>query len=79
MLDDVQIGYFDSSVEKLVFFRQEGTKKEKHILQDGVHALNYHYFAMQERMSSLTQSFNLTTGIHVYQRIAGCEIMNNSP
>ncbi|XP_062322164.1 hereditary hemochromatosis protein homolog [Osmerus eperlanus] len=77
MLDDVQVGYFDSNINKLVQSRHTANTIRNDIAQEGVYVLNNMYISMKRRLSIVKQRFNLTTGVHVQQRKAGCEMLDD--
>ncbi|XP_053183723.1 hereditary hemochromatosis protein homolog [Scomber japonicus] len=75
MLDDIQVGYFDSVTGR---FRENGEEGAE--LDLGQQA----GYIQQEMLSSMTyqleqfkQRFNLTAGVHVQQRLTGCEVLQD--
>ncbi|XP_036389697.1 major histocompatibility complex class I-related gene protein-like [Megalops cyprinoides] len=81
MLDDVQVQYYDS-INKVVSRRQQSWEDEG----DDVDArLDHHsimvdlYHSMKRRSQLLKLRFNYTEGVHVYQRMSGCELNDGNP
>eukprot|EP00063_Salmo_salar_P014572 XP_013989407.1 PREDICTED: major histocompatibility complex class I-related gene protein-like [Salmo salar] len=77
MLDDVQIGYYDSNIKQSVYRGYHITDKMNDEAQDGTYVLGTMYDHMKERSFRLKHHLNLTEGVHVQQRIGGCEILHN--
>lgn len=75
MLDDVQLGVFDSESDRLV--RVRGQEKELDVSQEGVSVLREMFASMRRRLSLVRHRFNLTAGVHVQQRLAGCETLED--
>uniref|UniRef100_A0A4W5PLY6 Ig-like domain-containing protein n=1 Tax=Hucho hucho TaxID=62062 RepID=A0A4W5PLY6_9TELE len=63
MLDDVQVGYYDSNDKQSVYRGQHITDKaEDDEAQDGVYVFGNMYHHMKERSFQLKHHFNLTEG-----------------
>ncbi|XP_029980936.1 hereditary hemochromatosis protein homolog [Sphaeramia orbicularis] len=77
MLDDIQVAYFDSEVDGIR--RTAATEVEVDLLQDKVFVLRDMWKSMRKRMNLAKLHLNLTTGVHVLQRLAGCEVMDGQP
>lgn len=76
MLDDVQIGYYDSTTWKVVYHSHGDSKyydEERSDADTVFHALyndlKYVEFQYNDHLNQ--------TGVHVTQRLAGCELLNN--
>uniref|UniRef100_A0A8C1NFU5 Ig-like domain-containing protein n=1 Tax=Cyprinus carpio TaxID=7962 RepID=A0A8C1NFU5_CYPCA len=64
MLDDLQIAYYDSTSWKVVYRTHSDSK----------------YYDEEQSDASLNSiSFHSSTGVHVTQRLVGCELLNNKP
>ncbi|XP_029980935.1 hereditary hemochromatosis protein homolog [Sphaeramia orbicularis] len=77
MLDDIQVGYFDSHVDGIR--RTAATEVKMDLLQDKVFILRDIWESMKKRLNLVKLRFNLTTGVHVQQRLTGCEVMDGQP
>uniref|UniRef100_A0A4W5Q789 Ig-like domain-containing protein n=1 Tax=Hucho hucho TaxID=62062 RepID=A0A4W5Q789_9TELE len=78
MLDDVQVGYYDSNDKQIVYRGQHITDKtEDDEAQDGDHVFGDIYQGMKERSFNLKRHINFTEGVQVLQRMAGCEMLDN--
>ncbi|XP_062404882.1 major histocompatibility complex class I-related gene protein-like [Sardina pilchardus] len=78
MLDDVQLGYYDSDVRKFIL-RGLTSEPEDVVLQEDASVVFGHVNrGMKYRASHLRQRSNLTgAGIYVQQRITGCELLDD--
>ncbi|KAK6303499.1 hypothetical protein J4Q44_G00259530 [Coregonus suidteri] len=74
MLDDIQVGYYDSNSWRFIS-RTDGNTDEYEGVAQGVSWDMY--LSMRKRSSLLQHRFNSTTGIFVHQRLVGCELMGN--
>ncbi|XP_030621631.1 class I histocompatibility antigen, F10 alpha chain-like [Chanos chanos] len=73
MLDDVQVGYYDS-VEKKAIHRVYSNLKDYDAEQkDAKTVMETIYDGMKTQALHLTHKYNLTNGVNVHQRITGCE------
>lgn len=80
MLDDIQVAYFDSDVDRIRrTSRSTNTGVEVDLLHDIVFILRDIWEDMRKRLNLVKLQFNLTTGVHVQQRLAGCEVMDGQP
>ncbi|XP_064868305.1 major histocompatibility complex class I-related gene protein-like [Oncorhynchus nerka] len=78
MLDDVQVGYYDSNMKQSVYRGQHiNDKAEDEEVQDGALVFGDMYQSMKNRLFKLKHHFNLTEGVQVQKRIAGCEMLDN--
>uniref|UniRef100_A0A672ZVW6 Hereditary hemochromatosis protein homolog n=1 Tax=Sphaeramia orbicularis TaxID=375764 RepID=A0A672ZVW6_9TELE len=77
MLDDIQMAYLDSDLDRIR--TTAATKVEMDLLQDNVFILRDMWEDMKKRLNLAKLHFNLTTGVHVQQRLAGCEVMDGQP
>ncbi|KAG7218842.1 hypothetical protein INR49_019684, partial [Caranx melampygus] len=78
MLDDVQVGYFDSDLDQLM--RVGGTGEEGAELglgQEAVSVLQEMFSDMKKRLTLVKHRFNLTTKVQVQQRLTGCEVLED--
>ncbi|XP_071237100.1 major histocompatibility complex class I-related gene protein-like [Salvelinus alpinus] len=78
MLDDVQVAYYDSNINRFIY-RVNNTPNKIHDneAQDGAYILGMMYNNMKDRSFNLKHHFNLTEGVQVQQRMSGCEILDN--
>ncbi|KAL2092167.1 hypothetical protein ACEWY4_011965 [Coilia grayii] len=76
MLDDVQLGYYDSNV-KTVILRVPKWTEDATLQRDGSVVFGNANKAMKYRAYHLKQKFNHTGGVHVQQRIGGCELLDS--
>ncbi|XP_073330171.1 hereditary hemochromatosis protein homolog [Pagrus major] len=79
MLDDIQVGYFDSKIDRLVRVSgQRAEEAEHNPLQEAVFLLREMFNSMRERLEIVKHRFNLTAaGVHVQQRLTGCEVLED--
>ncbi|KAK6294219.1 hypothetical protein J4Q44_G00350490, partial [Coregonus suidteri] len=73
MLDDVQVGYYDSNNKQTVF----KDKTEDDEAQDAAYVFGDIYQGMKDRSVELNHHFNLTEGVQVQQKLVGCEMLDN--
>ncbi|KAL2083561.1 hypothetical protein ACEWY4_021334 [Coilia grayii] len=79
MLDDIQLGYYDSNLKKLTY-RQMNTETECMGQEAANLVFPDQYSGMKARALYSKQQFNLTQGVHTQQIIGGCELLaNNTP
>ncbi|CAB1339055.1 unnamed protein product [Coregonus sp. 'balchen'] len=78
MLDDVQVAYYDSNMKHFIY-RVHNTPNKIHDneVQDGAYVFGIMYHHMKERSFNLKHHLNLTEGVQVQQRMAGCEMLDN--
>ena len=78
MLDDVQVTYYDSNMKHFIY-KGHNTSDKIHDDEakngDFVFGVMYHH--MKERYFHLKHHLNLTEGVQVQQRMAGCEMFDN--
>uniref|UniRef100_A0A4W5MSG9 Ig-like domain-containing protein n=1 Tax=Hucho hucho TaxID=62062 RepID=A0A4W5MSG9_9TELE len=75
MLDDVQLGYYDSNSWRFIS-RTDGNIDEEY--ERAAQGASWDvYLSMRKRSSLLQHRFNSTTGIFVHQRRIGCELVDN--
>ncbi|XP_073322928.1 hereditary hemochromatosis protein homolog [Pagrus major] len=79
MLDDVQVGYFDSKIDRLVRVGGQGVEgAELNLGQEAVFILRDIFSSMRKRLEMVKHRFNMTTaGVHVQQRMTGCEVLED--
>ncbi|XP_030621688.1 major histocompatibility complex class I-related gene protein-like [Chanos chanos] len=77
MLDDVQVSYYDS-VERRYFRRLLNHSDDyNEEMYDANIVFGDMYNSMNDRASYLRNQLNYTSGVHVYQRLVGCELLDN--
>ncbi|KAM9422421.1 major histocompatibility complex class I-related gene protein-like [Salvelinus alpinus] len=78
MLDDVQVGYYDSNMKEFIYSGLNPTDKiHDDVAQDGAYVFGTIYQSIKERSFQLKHHLNLTRGVQVQQRMAGCEMLDN--
>ncbi|XP_051758588.1 uncharacterized protein LOC127517260 isoform X2 [Ctenopharyngodon idella] len=77
MLDDLQIGYYDSITWKPVFRTNRDSEYYDEEQSDADTVFNDMYKGMKSRDSDVKKHLNITDGIHVHQRLVGCELLND--
>ncbi|XP_034143389.1 major histocompatibility complex class I-related gene protein-like isoform X2 [Esox lucius] len=80
MLDDVQVGYYDSKIKQPVYKGYHTSDKTKDdVAQNRILYTAYEnmYNNMKARSSELNQVFNFTERFQVQQSISGCEMLDN--
>ncbi|KAM8826013.1 major histocompatibility complex class I-related gene protein-like [Synchiropus picturatus] len=77
MLDDLQVGYYDSTLEYLVSNSRERAPLD--LGQNAVRVLREIHSSMSKRLNMLKHRFNATMAVHIQQRITGCEIQDGQP
>lgn len=76
MLDDIQVDYFDTEKDRLT--RSGGGEgADVDLGQEAVFVLQDIFSSMRKRLMLVKHSFNLTTGVHVLQRLTGCEVFGD--
>ncbi|XP_041755079.2 major histocompatibility complex class I-related gene protein [Coregonus clupeaformis] len=77
MLDEVQVGYYDSNNKQSIYRGLNPTDKiYDDLAQEGDDVFGEIYYDMKERSVQLKHHLNLTEGIQVQQRMAGCEMLD---
>ncbi|XP_043102224.1 major histocompatibility complex class I-related gene protein-like [Puntigrus tetrazona] len=79
MLDDVQIAYYDSTTWKVVYRSHGDSQYYDEEQSDGGVIFQYIYNNLKQQAFYLKDHLNHTyhTGVHVHQRLVGCELLNN--
>ncbi|XP_043103336.1 uncharacterized protein LOC122350716 [Puntigrus tetrazona] len=77
MLDDVQIGYYDSVTWSVMHRTPRDSKYQNEEKSDADIVFLNMYNTMKEREVYFKEHINHTNGLHVQQRIAGCELLDN--
>ncbi|XP_026173445.1 hereditary hemochromatosis protein homolog [Mastacembelus armatus] len=78
MLDDIQVGYFDSEIDQLTRVGSGGEKgAELGLGQEAVFVMRDIYSSMRKRLTLVKHRFNLTAGVHIQQRVTGCEVLED--
>ncbi|XP_064814969.1 major histocompatibility complex class I-related gene protein-like isoform X2 [Oncorhynchus masou masou] len=78
MLDDVQVGLYDSNMKAFISSGLNPTDKiHDDLAQDGGYVFGTMYQSIKERSFQLKHHLNLTRGVQVQQRMAGCEMLDN--
>ncbi|KAM9723575.1 RLA class I histocompatibility antigen, alpha chain 11/11-like [Menidia menidia] len=82
MLDDIQVGYCDSQTDLRLMRVGSGGEKEGEVVLDE-EAINIRWdllSGMRNRLTLAKEQMNLTaSGVHVYQRLGGCEVLDGQP
>ncbi|XP_035378982.1 major histocompatibility complex class I-related gene protein-like [Electrophorus electricus] len=81
MFDDIQIGYYASN-EKKILHRGLETGPERTFGADEMDYFRYYiqyvHGCMKDRADYLSNYFNHTNSFYVFQRAAGCELLENN-
>ncbi|XP_050972280.1 major histocompatibility complex class I-related gene protein isoform X2 [Labeo rohita] len=77
MLDDVQIGYYESTTWSVFNRSLSDSKYHDEEKSDAALIFRAMYRSMKSRALHLREHFNLTDGVHVHQRLAGCALLND--
>ncbi|XP_031426000.1 major histocompatibility complex class I-related gene protein-like isoform X2 [Clupea harengus] len=77
MLDDVQLGYYDSNVRVFILRGLKSEPEDVTLQEDAGVVFGHVNRGMKYRASHLKQRFNHTGGVHVQQRITGCELLED--
>ncbi|XP_051758569.1 major histocompatibility complex class I-related gene protein-like [Ctenopharyngodon idella] len=77
MLDDLQIMYYDSTTWKAVYRTNSDSKYYDEEQSDAGVVFQDTYNGMKSRDFYVKEHLNHTDGIHVHQRLAGCELLND--
>ncbi|XP_069033166.1 class I histocompatibility antigen, F10 alpha chain-like isoform X1 [Embiotoca jacksoni] len=79
MLDDIQVGYYDSTMDRAMRVGGGGEKEaELDLGQDDTSVLQFIISSMREKLNWSKQKFNLT-GVVVHQMLVGCEVLDGQP
>lgn len=76
MLDDLQIGYYDSNTWKFVYRSNSDSKYYDEEQKDAAVVYKDMYNSMKIRNFEF-RNLNPTDGVHANQRLAGCELLND--
>ncbi|XP_026110939.1 major histocompatibility complex class I-related gene protein-like isoform X2 [Carassius auratus] len=76
MLDDVQIAYYDSKTWKLVYRSHNESKYYDEEKSNAEYVFRVQYNELKYLEFHYNDHFN-HSGVHVTQRLAGCELLNN--
>ncbi|XP_067249916.1 BOLA class I histocompatibility antigen, alpha chain BL3-7-like [Chanodichthys erythropterus] len=77
MLDDLQIMYYDSTTWKVVHRTNSDSKYYDEEQSDAGVIFQDVYNGLKTRDFYVIKHLNHTDGVHVYQRLAGCELLND--
>ncbi|XP_026083806.1 major histocompatibility complex class I-related gene protein-like [Carassius auratus] len=77
MLDDVQVRYYDSVTQRAVSHSHNDTKHYDEEQTDDIVIFRDMYYNLKDRAYYLKDNLNLSDGVHVHQRLAGCELLEN--
>ncbi|XP_051758566.1 major histocompatibility complex class I-related gene protein-like [Ctenopharyngodon idella] len=77
MLDDLQIAYYDSVTWKPVYRSHSDSQFYDEEQKDADTVFRDMYNIFEEREIYLKKDQNRTYGVHVHQRLAGCELLND--
>ncbi|KAM4619034.1 major histocompatibility complex class I-related gene protein-like isoform 2-T2 [Polymixia lowei] len=76
MVDEVEVGYYDSNSQRAEP-KQDWMKKaftdNPHILETNIGLCLEYQYRFKTDIDTMKQRFNQTGGVHVYQRMFGCE------
>ncbi|XP_062279218.1 hereditary hemochromatosis protein homolog [Scomber scombrus] len=75
MLDDIQVGYFDSTMDQPRISGEEEAQLD--LGQQAGYLLQEMFSNMKKRLALVRHRFNLTVGVHVQQRLTGCEVLQD--
>uniref|UniRef100_A0A8C2IU34 Ig-like domain-containing protein n=1 Tax=Cyprinus carpio TaxID=7962 RepID=A0A8C2IU34_CYPCA len=78
MLDDLQIAYYDSTTWKVVYHTHSDSKYYDEEQSDTSIVFQYIYNHLKHWILNLKDQLN-HTGVHVTQRLVGCELLNDKP
>ncbi|XP_051758563.1 zinc-alpha-2-glycoprotein-like [Ctenopharyngodon idella] len=78
MLDDVQIGYYDSVTWSILHRSESDSKYDNEEKSDADIVFFEMYNDMKDRAVHFKEHLNHTDGVHVHQRLVGCELLNNN-
>ncbi|XP_073672975.1 major histocompatibility complex class I-related gene protein-like [Garra rufa] len=77
MLDDVQIGYYDSITWSVLHRSVRDPKYHDEEQSDGDTVFRDMYYGMKKRAFYIKEHLNHTEGVQVLQRLVGCELLND--
>ncbi|XP_043103335.1 uncharacterized protein LOC122350715 [Puntigrus tetrazona] len=78
MLDDVQIAYYDSTTWKPVYRSHSESRYFDEEQSDAGVVFRDMYYDMKDRAFYLKEHQNHTDGVHVHQRLVGCQLLNSN-
>ncbi|KAM9727249.1 hereditary hemochromatosis protein homolog [Menidia menidia] len=81
MLDDIQVGYLDSQTKQMMRVGSGGEKEGELVLDlEAVSTVWDIFSSMSGRLTLAKEQMNLTaSGVHVQQRLTGCEVLDGQP
>ncbi|KAG9335765.1 hypothetical protein JZ751_003676, partial [Albula glossodonta] len=78
MVDDVQVLYYDSNIRKFISrAQQSSTNEEADVMPTSYTMVEGVYSSMKTEAHHIKSVSNHSNGVHVYQRLAGCELDND--
>ncbi|XP_053728078.1 hereditary hemochromatosis protein homolog [Synchiropus splendidus] len=77
MLDDLQVAYYDSTLDHPVTSSRDMTPVD--VGQSAMGIVHKMTFGMRDRIAFAKHHVNQTKGLHVLQKLAGCEIQDGQP
>ncbi|KAL1258894.1 hypothetical protein QQF64_009471 [Cirrhinus molitorella] len=77
MVDDMQVRYYDSVTERAVSHSRSDSKHYDEEQNDDMVIFRDMYYNLKDRAHYLKNNLNLSDGVHVHQRLAGCELLDN--
>ncbi|XP_073703979.1 DLA class I histocompatibility antigen, A9/A9 alpha chain-like [Garra rufa] len=77
MVDDMQVRYYDSVTKRAVSHSQSDTKHYDEEQNDDMVIFRDMHYNLKDRAHYLKNILNLSDGVHVHQRLAGCELLDN--
>ncbi|KAM9726727.1 zinc-alpha-2-glycoprotein-like [Menidia menidia] len=81
MLDDIQVGYSDSKTDQVMRVSSGGEKEgDLGLDMEAVNIRQRFFYGMSTRLTLAKEQMNLTaSGVHVLQRLEGCEVLDGQP
>ncbi|KAL2092315.1 hypothetical protein ACEWY4_012113 [Coilia grayii] len=77
MLDDIQLFYYDSDVQRLIY-KHHRSEHEHTEQKDASLIFGHQYRSMKDRALFSKHQLNNTDGLHVQQRLVGCELLDHA-
>ncbi|XP_050986355.1 class I histocompatibility antigen, Gogo-C*0101/C*0102 alpha chain [Labeo rohita] len=77
MVDDIQVRYYDSVTERAASHSNSDSKHYDEEQNDDMVIFRDMYYNLKDRAHYLKSNLNLSDGVHVHQRLAGCELLDN--
>ncbi|KAM9800941.1 class I histocompatibility antigen, F10 alpha chain-like [Neosynchiropus ocellatus] len=77
MLDDLQVAYYDSTLDHLVASSRDRTPVD--LGQSAMRVVHEIQSTTRNKLEYARHRFNRTRGLHVQQKLAGCEVQDGRP